>query len=204
VDENDTLVDLIRHGEPLGGRRYRGSGTDDPLSETGWEQMRSALGNQHPWDEVISSPLLRCRDFAEAVAARHGLDLTVHQNLREVGMGGWEGMTPAQVRERDPQAYADFYRDPVGHRPPGAEPLEALISRVGKAYDELIDTRPGKHLLLVVHAGVMRALAGRVLLADLGRSYRLRIDYAGLVRIRHDRFGAVLEWVNAHRLPEDA
>ena len=26
----DTLVDLIRHGEPTGGRRYRGNGADDP------------------------------------------------------------------------------------------------------------------------------------------------------------------------------
>jgi probable phosphoglycerate mutase len=204
VDDNDTLVDLIRHGEPVGGRRYRGSGTDDPLSETGWEQMRSALGDHHPWDEVISSPLLRCRDFAEAVAARHGLGVTVEEALREVGMGSWEGLTPAQVRERDPKAFEAFYRDPLGRRPPGAEALEDLIARVGKAYDDLIGTRPGRQLLLVVHAGVMRALVGRVLLADLGRSYRLRIDYAGLVRIRHDRFGAALEWVNARRLPEDA
>jgi probable phosphoglycerate mutase len=163
--------------------------------------MRAALGDGWPWHEVISSPLARCREFAESIAAHGGLGVTIEQELREVGMGSWEGMTPAQVRGQDPRGFEDFYRDPVGCRPPGAESLEDLLSRVGRAYDGLIDARLGRHLLLVAHAGVMRALVGRVLLADPGRWYRLRIDYAGLVRIRHDRFGARLEWVNARQLP---
>ena len=37
---SDTVIDLIRHGEPVGGRRYRGH-IDDPLSERGWQQMWS-------------------------------------------------------------------------------------------------------------------------------------------------------------------
>lgn len=197
----ETLVDLIRHGEPRGGRRYRGNGTDDPLSDLGREQMRRALGETRPWDEIVSSPLIRCREFAETLAAESGLPLTLEPELQEVGLGAWEGLTPAQVRERDPQAYEDYYRDPVGSRPEGAESLEDLIYRVGSAYDGIVAGREGKHLLLVVHAGVMRALVGRVLLADPGRWYRLRVDYAGLVRIRHGRYGAVLEWVNARRLP---
>ena len=39
-----TTIDLIRHGEPVGGRKYRGQ-TDDPLSEKGWEQMWKAVGD---------------------------------------------------------------------------------------------------------------------------------------------------------------
>jgi len=30
-----TTIDLLRHGEPVGGKRYRGQ-IDDPLSEKGW------------------------------------------------------------------------------------------------------------------------------------------------------------------------
>ena len=37
-----TLIDMIRHGEPVGGRRYRGQ-IDDPLSEKGWRQMWAAV-----------------------------------------------------------------------------------------------------------------------------------------------------------------
>ena len=39
-----TTIDLIRHGEPVGGRRYRGGRMDDPLSEKGWAQMSGRGG----------------------------------------------------------------------------------------------------------------------------------------------------------------
>ena len=54
-----TLIDIIRHGEPVGGKRYRGQ-IDDPLSEKGWQQMRDAVAGHNPWDVIISSPLARC------------------------------------------------------------------------------------------------------------------------------------------------
>jgi probable phosphoglycerate mutase len=198
--KTDTLIDLIRHGEPVGGRRYRGNGTNDPLSDVGWGQMWQALGDESPWHRVVSSPLERCRSFAAALASQRGLPLVVEPQLREVGMGSWEGRTPDEVREREPDSYEAFYRDPLRQRPPGAEPLETLIERVGRAYDRLVCGHPGQHLLLVVHAGVMRALTGRVLNADPERWYRIRIDYAGLVRIRHGSFGPALEFVNAAAL----
>jgi probable phosphoglycerate mutase len=198
--KQDTLVDLIRHGEPVGGRRYRGNGTDDPLSDLGWGQMWQAVGDARPWQQVVCSPLARCRGFAQALAGRHGLPLAVESELREVGMGSWEGHSPAEVRAGDPAAYNAFYRDPVGCRPPGGESLESLSERVGRAYDSIVAGHPGRRVLLVVHAGVMRALVGRALGADPERWYRIRIDYAGLVRIRHGAHGPVVEYVNARHL----
>lgn len=197
---NETVVDLIRHGEPVGGRRYRGNGTDDPLSELGWGQMWRAVEGQHPWQQILSSPLARCREFAIRLASVDGLPLAVEPQLREVGMGAWEGRTPHQVQREHPGAFEAFYRDPVNRRPPGGESLASLQGRVGRAYDTAVASHPGRRLLLVVHAGVMRALVGRALGAQPAHWYRLRIDYAGVVRIRHGRFGPSLDCVNARRI----
>ena len=41
-DAEITTIDLLRHGEPVGGRMLRGA-TDHPLSETGWQQMTDAV-----------------------------------------------------------------------------------------------------------------------------------------------------------------
>ncbi len=38
-----TTIDLMRHGEPIGGKKYRGQ-SNDPLSGKGWEQMWAAVG----------------------------------------------------------------------------------------------------------------------------------------------------------------
>ena len=54
-DPLSTVIDLLRHGEPLGGRRYRGQ-RDDPLSEQGWRQMRASVGGYREWQAVVSSP----------------------------------------------------------------------------------------------------------------------------------------------------
>ena len=68
----ETVIDLLRHGEPVGGRRYRGQ-QDDPLSEQGWEQMWQSVGERNAWQQIVTSPLLRCHAFAAALGERHNL-----------------------------------------------------------------------------------------------------------------------------------
>lgn len=195
----DTIVDLIRHGEPRGGRMIRGQGVDHPLSPLGWEQMWAAVGAEAPWDQILSSPMARSRAFARELAGRYGLPLAIDPELREIAMGAWEGRRPLELMHAEPAAFAEFQRDPVANRPPGGERLEALQARVGRAYERQFATYPGRHLLIVCHAGVSRALIGHVLDAAPQHWSRIRIDYAGLTRIRHDRFGCSLEFVNAER-----
>jgi len=196
----DTVVDLIRHGEPMGGRMIRGNGCDHPLNSLGWQQMRDAVGDASPWDQIVSSPMARCREFALDLAMRHRLPLAVEPQLREVGMGDWEGRRPMEIAAAEPDAYDAFLRDPVGNRPPGGERLEALQARIGATYDRQIAAWPGRHLLIVCHAGVSRAVIGHLLDAAPAHWYRMRIDYAGVTRIRHGRYGASIECVNARRV----
>jgi broad specificity phosphatase PhoE len=189
----DTLVDFIRHGEPVGGRRYRGDGVDDPLSEKGWQQMWAALGGQMPWQRVVSSPLQRCHAFAEALAEKHRLPLSVEGRFREVGLGAWEGLTPDAIAGED---YAAFYRDPRHNRPEGAETLEAFGGRVAAGLDQLFTACAGEHVLVVAHAGVIRAALGHVLQSDPVAWYRTRVDNAALTRFRRGRYGNRLEFHN--------
>lgn len=195
-----TLIDFIRHGEPVGGRRYRGAAIDDPLSDKGWEQMRGSVGGFSGWDRIVSSPLQRCLAFAETLAAQLRIPLSVERDFREVGMGAWEGLSPQEIVARDPEAYAAFYRDPLDNRPPGCEPLDRFGARVAAAFDTLLDRHPDGHLLVVAHAGVIRAAVGHVLRADPVAWYRLRVDNAGVTRFRRDEYGCRLEFHNRSRI----
>lgn len=195
-----TLIDFIRHGEPEGGRRYRGHNIDDPLSEKGWGQLWQAVGDQAPWQQVLSSPLQRCRAFAEALGQRHHLPVTVDRDFREVGFGSWEGLSPDQVAEQHSHAYRAFYRDPLNHRPAGAEDLIAFAQRVDAALQRALEQQRGSHLLVVTHAGVIRAVLGSVMQAPPLTWYRARIDTAGISRFRHSEQGLMLEFHNRQRL----
>jgi broad specificity phosphatase PhoE len=63
-----THIDLLRHGEVLGGSCYRGI-TDDPLTNKGWQQMQAKLDCNKHWDVIISSPLSRCHHFAKLLSS---------------------------------------------------------------------------------------------------------------------------------------
>ncbi len=196
----ETYIDIIRHGEPRGGKMIRGCDADHPLSELGWQQMWAAVGEYAHWDQIIASPLARCREFAGALAARHQLPLAIEPQLHEIGMGSWEGRVHREIAVTEPAAFIAFYHDPVNHRPPGGESLAALSQRVSTVYDRLIQLYAGKHVLIVAHAVVTRAILGHVLKAEAARWYRIQIDFAGVCRIRHDRFGPGIQFINAERL----
>jgi alpha-ribazole phosphatase len=191
-----TIIDLIRHGDPVGGRAYRGHNIDDPLSDNGWQQMWQAVGEHAPWSQIISSPLLRCCDFANALAAKHGISVETDDRLKEVGFGEWEGKTPEQLKLERLEEYEAFYNDPVNARPAGAEALHSFIQRVTEAYGESIVRHRGQHILIVAHAGVIRAVIAHVLQAAPLGMYRIKVHNAGITRIRSTENGDMLEYHN--------
>ena len=177
-----TLVDLMRHGEPVGGSRYRGQ-IDDPLSSTGWAQMRAAVGQHRPWDVILSSPLSRCLDFAQELAANSRLPLEIDERLMEIGFGVWQGKTHDEVTQFDPGLQQRFYRDPMSHRPEGAEGLGDFRLRVLSAWNDILNRHAGRHILIVCHAGVIRMVLAHILDIPLSNLFRIKVGNASLTRI---------------------
>ena len=182
---DNTIIDLLRHGEPIGGKRYRGQ-IDDPLSEQGWREMRHATSAETPWQAIISSPLKRCRSFAEHLSETLAVPLTVDDRLKEVGFGSWEGQTGEMLRSQDSEMLKRFYHDPITNRPQGAEPLDQFSQRVDEAMTAIIETHLGKHILVITHAGVIRSVLTTTLGAPLSSMYRFSIATASLSRIQID------------------
>ena len=177
-----TYIDVIRHGEPVGGRRYRGYSVDDPLTEKGWSQMRAAIPESPPWQHIVSSPLSRCLAFSEELAEKLNIEFSVDDRVKEIGFGEWEGKTPEEILAADSEALAHFYKDPVRNRPAGAEPLETFATRVWQAYQGILQSHTNKHVLIVAHAGVARAITANILQMSLDDVYsRLRVEYGAII-----------------------
>jgi len=196
----ETIIDLIRHGEPIGGRKYRGYNIDDPLTEKGWRQMWDAVGDCNTWDQIITSPLKRCEEFAQALGKHHGINVAIESRFKEVGFGSWEGLSHDEIKNAKADEYQAFLRDPINHRPQGAEDLDDFINRVGSAYDETIERYEKKHCFIIAHAGVIRAVIAKTLLAAPVGLYRIKVMNGGITRIRHTEAGGILELLNG-KLP---
>jgi alpha-ribazole phosphatase len=173
------FVGLLRHGEAEGGNVYRGR-SDDPLSETGWTQMRLATAELSQWDRIVSSPLQRCAAFAGELSSSRGIPLTLEAGLAEIDFGAWEGRSAAELMETAPQALADFWRDPLNHPPPGGESLVRFRERVVEAWETLYRNHKGERLLLVTHGGVIRMLLSHLQGWPLDRLLEIEVKHAAL------------------------
>lgn len=188
-DAVTTTIDLIRHGEPVGGRKYRGQ-IDDPLSDKGWAQMREAVGDHRPWDVIISSSLSRCLDFARELGQRTGIDMKAESRLVEIGFGEWEGRTASELEQEEPGQVQRFLNDPLNNTPPGAETLTEFETRVIGAWNDVLQQHYGQHVLLVGHAGMMRMIMCHVLDMPIDRMFRIQVANAAIARIRVEGKGA--------------
>jgi broad specificity phosphatase PhoE len=181
--ERVTTIDLLRHGACEGGEIYRGR-TDVALSDVGWQQMEEAITHASDWQAVVTSPLQRCRVFAEHCATRCNIPLHVVSNLQEVDFGAWEGRLLKEVWRSDAQTVSRYYDDPGTVTPPGGEATAVAQERVVAAWQALMRECAGLHLLLVGHGGVIRLLLSHILAMPLSAIARLHIPYASICRIQ--------------------
>lgn len=168
-------LDLLRHGETELGGGLRGS-LDDALTEKGWAQMRAAVAAAGPWDRLVSSPLQRCRLFAQELAARLALPLSVEADFQELHFGDWEGRSAAELMKTDEAGLGQFWSDPYGFTPPGGEPVAVFSVRVLAAIERLRAAHDGERVLLISHGGVMRLLLARA--RYLPREQLLQVEAA--------------------------
>ncbi|WP_250656381.1 histidine phosphatase family protein [Alkalimarinus coralli] len=183
----ETIIDLLRHGEPVGGRLLRGS-QDDPLTEEGWNQMRASVGDHRPWQQIISSPLRRCSEFARQLADNRNTPYKEVAGFQEIGFGCWEGMSPEQIMAAYPGELEAYWRDPTQFSPPEGETLDAFMQRIADHWRGMLTDHQGQHVLLVCHGGVIRAIINQILEMPLNALWRVEVPYANISRIRITHF----------------
>ncbi|MEH0623955.1 bifunctional RNase H/acid phosphatase [Streptomyces stelliscabiei] len=177
---------LLRHGEtPLTPqKRFSGSGGSDPsLSDVGRyqaERVAVALAARGTVQEVVSSPLARCRETAGIVAARLGLGVTVEDGLRETDFGAWEGLSFGEVRERYPDDMNAWLTSPDAEPTGGGESFEAVAHRVAATRDELVAAHRGRTVLLVSHVTPIKTLVRLALGAPPESLFRMELSAASL------------------------
>ncbi|KOU31119.1 ribonuclease [Streptomyces sp. WM6373] len=182
---------LLRHGETAltPQKRFSGSGGSDPeLSPAGRRQaaaVAEALAARGTVQTVISSPLLRCRETAQAVADRLGLDVTVEQGLREVDFGAWEGLTFAEVRERFPDDLQAWLDSPKAAPTGGGESFAAATRRISATRDRLLAEHAGRTVLLVTHVTPVKILVRLALGAPPESLFRMELSAASLSAVAY-------------------
>jgi len=189
----------VRHAEPTEEARGRCYGRlDVELSDRGraqCEQLAARL-SQEPVAAVVSSPRLRARDTAWAIAKRHGLAVSVLDELRELDFGELEGRTYDEIASSHPDLYARWMRAPTSVRFPGGEGYSDLHARAVDVVSRLRVTYAGRLVVAVTHAGVVRAVVAEALGMPHEHIFRLAVDSASLTRVEWLEDAPVVRGIN--------
>ena len=182
---------LVRHGQTIwnADRRFQGT-ADVGLSDAGRAQAAAvglALRRYRPVAAYVS-PLRRAVETAEIALADAGMPFTPIDELRELGLGEWEGCTVDEIRAREGDPYAAWVGAAHDCRPPGGEPLDAVCARVLGALDRIAAAHPnGDDVLVVAHGGVISVYACHLLGCSFNDIWKLRIDNGSLTVARPPR-----------------
>ena len=202
---------LLRHGELVQSGILCGH-TDIALSNKGEQQLVDATKILPKISSCYSSPLSRCRKFAEQYCQQSGLSLTVLTELAEMNFGDWDGQCYQKLWQpnepKDISSLADnapnlgdFWQNPWQCQPPNGETMTSFTQRVDNFWHELLTQLEQtfqnknhkdqqcrqKNTLVVSHGGVIRYILAKVLgLPIPGVNHMANIDvpYGALIHLQ--------------------
>ena len=149
----EKVIGLVRHGETDWNTMRRMQGRENiPLNSAGIEQSyrlgQEIIKEGTTWDLIVSSPLIRADETARILQNALGhLEIITMEYFVEREFGAASGLTRSDVSKLYPDA-----------RIPGREDNDALLHRVQRGLDFLVNDLPQKNILLVTHGEVMRTI----------------------------------------------
>ena len=198
---------LIRHTQTATDPGLCYGQSDIALADSFADEM-AALHNKLPeFDEdcqVFCSPLTRCLQLAQTFSDTVTTDL----RLQELDFGDWEGK---RFDDLDADVLQHWTNNFVTAAPPNGENFEDLYQRTGSFWEELlasatapcvalppasVQSTKAKQVLVVTHAGVIRALLARALNLPLANSFQLRIDSGSVHKLRQADDYLYIEYIN--------
>lgn len=191
-DQGDpTVMTWVRHGvtDHTVAKRFSGSGGADlPLSDLGRAQALAAgreIAARGGADVVVTSPLLRTRQTADHISDALGLpraNVVVIDDLRECAFGSWDGLSFAEVMDKDPEGMARWLGDPY-QAPPGGESFADVHARIEKALLLILAQFPGRRVVPVAHVTPVKCAFLHAIEGSLDALFRMELPPASLTTI---------------------
>jgi probable phosphomutase (TIGR03848 family) len=180
-----TTVILVRHGRTTANTSgvLAGWTPGVRLDETGAAQVR-ALGERLakvPLAAVVSSPLERCRQTADAVAERRDLEVQSDDRLGEARYGDWTGRTLKELVKEPLWKVVQQHPSAAVFPGPEGEGLAQTQARAVSAVREWnAKLGPGAVWLACSHGDVIKAILADALGLHLDQFQRIVVDPASV------------------------
>lgn len=158
---------FVRHGRTDGNvRKVLVGRTDISLDALGCRQaiaVAEHFAKAVPPDVIVTSPLKRARETAQAIADRLSLPVEIEDDLAELNFGSYEGWSFDDIIAHEPEFAAQFRDIEIDAHWPGGERLSAFHNRVRSVVDTLAIRYASHTAIVVAHGGVLGSLVSQLL-----------------------------------------
>lgn len=185
------MLIVVRHGRTATNAAARLLGrADPPLDEVGVAQAAAVAGRLADLGvaRVVSSPLLRARETAAAIAHAAGVEVELDDRWIEVDYGVLDGMPLADV----PRDLWVRWREEPEFAPDEGESLASVARRVTLACDDLWAQAAEAPVVVVSHVSPVKAAAGWALGLGHEVTWRTFVAPGAIMRIAAGPAGPVL------------
>lgn len=172
-------ITLIRHTSLQVGQGICYGQTDVDVAESFAQEAfkTKAKLNNLQVDAVFTSPLQRCVKLANALALA---EIKHDDRLKELHFGEWEMQAWDDIPREMFDVWAQNYAELA---PPNGETFSQLQQRGIAFLNDLLNEYASKHVVVVTHGGMIRAMLAHVLNMQLKGLFRFNVDYGSLTQL---------------------
>ena len=157
----ETVLLLVRHAQTMSNITGKYAGwIDEDLNNEGLRQAQQLAERLKSWriDSIYSSPLKRAYHTAEIIAAAHSLSVNTLEELGEIRMGAWQGLSAAQIEARFPEEWKQWRSDPSALVIPEGESIAQVQKRAILALERITEANQEYQVLVVTHDAIVKLL----------------------------------------------
>jgi probable phosphoglycerate mutase len=194
-----TMILLIRHGENeyVAKGRLAGRLPGVHLNENGKKQAEAiaqALASA-PIKAIYSSPMERCMETAQPLAAALDLDVMPRDGLLEVDFGDWQDKTLKQLRRR--KLWKIVQGNPARMQFPGGETFANAQQRIVQELESLVQAHSSKELIACFsHSDLIKLALSYYLGQPIDLFQRIMITPASVSTLHLGEMGAQVININ--------
>lgn len=161
-----TKLFITRHGETKWNKERRFQGwKNSPLTEKGIKDGKrlNCIVKKENINKIYTSPLQRAYETATYAKGDKDIDIKILEELKEINMGVWEGMTVKDIKAIEEENYFNYWNDPLKFKENTGESFRFFLDRAYKALKIILDeSKKGDRILVVTHGVTLKAIISKI------------------------------------------
>lgn len=200
---------VTRHGETQWNREKRMQGwNNSDLTQRGIEGAKK-LGKRLEkidFQCIYSSSSKRAFDSSKYIRGNKDTEIVLLDDLREMGLGKWEGLQHIKLEELYPEEYFNFWNNPHLYKNETGESFYELFTRLKLVLEMIINKHKKGNVLIVSHGVVLKAIYTIIKgesLRDLWQPPHIGNTSLTIIEVKEGKKKIILEADSSHLKEEN-